>query len=864
MEDVRHPIDMLAEEFLDRLRTGQRPTIDEYACQHPQWAEEIRDLFPALEALERGKPNEDFDEAPPFSIDGFTPQVLGDYRIIREIGRGGMGIVCEAEQVSLGRRVALKLLPPHVAKDAHALLRFRREARSAARLHHTNIVPVFEIGHHQGLHFYAMQFIHGQGLDEVITELSRVRRLAASRGLRPRPSAPSPSLATDLAGQLLSRPFELPPSQGRLSPQQAIPQRSDTDGHAQPGEEVRMAEEQQPSGCEHRALLLNRRYFDNVAGIGVQIADALAYAHAQGILHRDVKPSNVLIDVHGTVWLTDFGLAKDDTSDVTKTGDVVGTLRYMAPERFRGHADARSDVYSLGLTLYEMLTLRPGIRQHGLSPREAAQGTTPPLVAPRAVDATIPKDLETIVLKATAADRALRYPSAAELAEDLRCYRARLPIQARRMNWLGKTWLWCRRNPSLAGMATAAALLLILACLGWTASHLLRTQRDRAIQAEQAARQAELSAQRAERMARAQQRLAKATSFRISGVPGSRQRALDELRQALQLVPTGSLRDDIRDEAVAALAMTDVEFETIRWDELISATRNTPLLSPAVTKLGRVLTYAFDSSYQQLAVFDPEQNQVLVFDRLARKVTHRFANATLKEDPAVNLLRFSASGSLLIAGSVTDRGQLTVWSLPREQAVYQTEGVIRFDISPDDQWLAIARASDAIELVDLLQSRRGPRTELASAAESLSFSPNGRQLAVCFGSRAPLVSVLDSQTLELAAQLKLDAPNVQQLAWHPNGVDLVLARGNAGRGEVWNVATGRLLSRTAIGPSWVSWCNVDPLGELLLTSAWDGTTRLWGLHSGRLILTLDRGIPLSHWSPWARFSEAVRPMGASS
>ncbi len=232
MDEIRHPIDELAEEFLERLRAGARPTIDEYAHEHPEFADEIRDLFPALEVLEQGKPNEDAEGDLSFSVDGMRPQVLGDYRIIREVGRGGMGIVCEAEQVSLGRHVALKLLPPHVAKNVQALFRFRREARSAARLHHTNIVPVFEIGHHQGLHFYAMQFIHGQGLDEVITELSRVRRRAASGDLPHTPFAPSPSLATDLAGQLLSRPFEPPPSQDRLSPQPAIPQRSDTDGDA--------------------------------------------------------------------------------------------------------------------------------------------------------------------------------------------------------------------------------------------------------------------------------------------------------------------------------------------------------------------------------------------------------------------------------------------------------------------------------------------------------------------------------------------------------------------------------------------------------------------------------------------------------
>ena len=449
IEDGRHPIDQLAEEFLERLRAGQRPTIETYAHQHPQLADEIRELFPALEVLERGKPNEELDPSPWFSLDGAIPHVLGDYRIIREVGRGGMGVVCEAEQVSLGRHVALKLLPPHVSKDADALLRFRREARSAARLHHTNIVPVFEIGHDAGIHFYAMQFIHGQGLDEVIAELSLVSPRVTATGPRPNNlPAPRSWLATDLADQ---------------------------------------------------------RYFDNVAGIGVQIADALAYAHAQGVLHRDVKPSNVLMDIHGTVWLSDFGLAKDDTSDVTKTGDVIGTLRYMAPERFRGHADPRSDVYSLGLTLYEMMTLRSGLLQPRLSPAERARGTQPGagnLPAPRAVDSAIPRDLETIVLKATATDRAARYQSASELADDLRCFRARLPIRARRLNWLAKSWLWCRRNPSLAGTATAAAIFLILASLGWSASHLLRTQRDRAMRAETAARRAEKFALSAEQAAR--------------------------------------------------------------------------------------------------------------------------------------------------------------------------------------------------------------------------------------------------------------------------------------------------------------------------------------------------------------------------
>ncbi len=169
-----------------------------------------------------------------------------------------------------------------------------------------------------------------------------------------------------------------------------------------------------------------------MAQVGLQAADALDYAHQQGVLHRDVKPSNLLLDCRGTVWVTDFGLASlCDEQDVTRTGDLVGTLRYMAPERFSGAADARSDVYSLGLTLYELLTLRPAFESQQ-RPQLIRQVLQEEPVRPRAIDARVPRDLEAIVLKAAAREASHRYASAHELADDLRRFIDNRPIRARR------------------------------------------------------------------------------------------------------------------------------------------------------------------------------------------------------------------------------------------------------------------------------------------------------------------------------------------------------------------------------------------------------------------------------------------------
>lgn len=389
-DDSRDPIELLAEEFTGRIRRGESPEIDEYVLLHPEFAGSIRDLFPALEIMEQSRARR--KRTP--SADASQLDRLGDYRLIREIGRGGMGVVYLATQESLDRKVALKVLFRQSLGDENRRDRFEREARAAGLLHHTNIVPVFGFGEHEGIPFYAMQYIDGVSLRKFLDE---TRRLVAK------------------------------------------------------GEKT-----------------LGNEHWRFTARLGAQTAEALHHAHLHGILHRDIKPSNLLLDRSGSIWVADFGLAKlEDQRDLTDTGDIVGTVRYLAPECLERGGDARSDVYSLGLTLYECLLLESAFG--AASPRAllrmAAEGKIPRL---RRLNKRIPRDLEIIVLKATARDPRDRYATAEELASDLHRWLDDRPVRARRAGPIERLSRWCGHNRALAGSSAAAILSLALAAVvGW-------------------------------------------------------------------------------------------------------------------------------------------------------------------------------------------------------------------------------------------------------------------------------------------------------------------------------------------------------------------------------------------------------------
>ena len=456
----RNPVECLAEEFLERHRRGERPALTEYVDRHPEWAEEIRQVFPALVLMERLKPATG-DVTGTFLTGvqprvGQVPERLGDFRILREVGRGGMGIVYEAEQESLGRHVALKVLPSHALLNPRHLQRFLREARSAARLHHTNIVPVFGVGEADGLHYYVMQFIAGSGVHEVVDEL---RQFKAANRLAPAADA-DPAHEEGLLEITQGSPT------GRSSAPAATVLGDSGAGPAAAPHGPRAPESRPASEILSGS---GANFAKAVARVGLQVAEALAYAHGQGVLHRDIKPSNLLLDFQGTAWVADFGLAKaaEDGDDLSVDGNLLGTLRYMAPERFEGKADARSDLYALGLTLYELLTLRPAFDQTDRD-RLIHQVTTEVPPRPRTLDPAIPRDLETIVLKAIEHDPARRYQDASELADDLERFVADRPIQARSVGGIERAWKWARRKPAIAGLMVALTVSLVGGFVGVT------------------------------------------------------------------------------------------------------------------------------------------------------------------------------------------------------------------------------------------------------------------------------------------------------------------------------------------------------------------------------------------------------------
>ncbi len=471
-DETRDPVEMLAEEFLARHRRGERPSITEYAEVHPEWSDRIRSLFPTLMMMEGLKSGTHSPSGS--SRSGATepemPSQLGDFHIRREIGRGGMGVVYLAEQHSLGRLVALKVLAPEMMASPRTVERFRREAQAAARLHHTNIVPVFGTGEDQGRHFYVMQFIEGQSLDRVLGTLNpsvtvgQTGTLASGDAEREDPSSPfALCSAEQVALHLLHG--RMGSSSTHFDTRAPATERTSDSTNGSAGEPQKPSTDSSQPG-EGTTRNLRRRYWRNVAAVGMQAASAVHYAHHQGTLHRDIKPGNLMLGRTGTIWVTDFGLAKlAEQDDLTRPGDMIGTLRYMAPEQLEGISDRRTDIYSLGLTLYELLTLRPAFEasNRGKLLRQVSHDTPP---RPRSLNREVPRDLETIVLKAIAHEPERRYQSAGELAEDLERFLDDRPIRARRASLVEHAWRWCRRNPALASVSALALVLMILVVCG--------------------------------------------------------------------------------------------------------------------------------------------------------------------------------------------------------------------------------------------------------------------------------------------------------------------------------------------------------------------------------------------------------------
>lgn len=378
------PLDAAIAAFLQELRAGRSPSVEAIARKHPALAERLQELLPLVAAMEQLKAGQELAPQKVSVPPDFRLEQLGNCRMLREIGRGGMGIVYEAQQEPAGRRVAVKVLPWRSPGSSQWRERFEREARTAASLHHPHIVPVYQCDEQDGWCYYVMHLVEGIGIDEII------------RLLR----APEGSVGASQVRELF------------------LGHSVESNGMAFPS--------QRPS---HEERILRRNGWSQFARIGIQVAQALQYSHSRGILHRDIKPGNLLVDCRGSVWVTDFGLAVEtDPMLRSLAPNLAGTLRYLAPEQLDGVVDRRSDIYALGVTLYELCTLQPLFAVgHRAQLVDHIRSAAP--AAPRSVNRSVPRDLEAIVLRAIAKDPADRYPAAEAMLADLMRFVRRQPVE---------------------------------------------------------------------------------------------------------------------------------------------------------------------------------------------------------------------------------------------------------------------------------------------------------------------------------------------------------------------------------------------------------------------------------------------------
>jgi eukaryotic-like serine/threonine-protein kinase len=652
---------------------------------------------------------------------------LGDFRLLREIGRGGMGIVYEAEQVSLGRRMALKVLPLFDALDPRQLVRFHNESRAAASLKHPNIVGVHSIGFERGLHYYAMDYIDGRTLATVIAQ-----RQATS------------------------------------------------DAGANETEE----------------------YVRTVARWGIQAADGLDHAHTLGIVHRDIKPSNLMVDALDHLWITDFGLAMGDTiTGPTMSGDLLGTLRYMSPEQASGQRqvlDSRTDIYSLGATLYELVTLQPAFPTENRQELLRHITDTDPS-PPHHLNQSVPRDLETIILKAMGKEPAARYSSARALADDLRRFLDDQPIAAQRPTLRERAGKWLRRHRALAWGATA--LLIVTTLLSLTGVLLVARERREAIrQRDEAQRQRE-EVRRRETSLRQHLNVANIHWAWRAWSSGK----LDQATEYLAQQQPGPGEEDTRSFA---------------WYYLWRLCHNPCTVLAGHT--GAVYSLAFSPD-----------GKTLVSGGIDHKVVHWDA-ATLQERTRwedfpddINCIRFSADGRLIATAGEEKR--VRIWDAQSGQLVQSwTDFVLPVAavfFTPDGTQLLATEVewTENGAFTSLWDVATGERKTRFPGARLLAMSPDGQ------------TALLDQGLWHWSAEAERNAPLSLGPALSPGpyaGVFLpdgtTVATGGFGHPIVVQKMPGRELITTLYGHTGrVRALAVSPRDTLLASGSDDGVVFLW-------------------------------------
>ncbi len=753
------------------------------------------------------------------------------------------------------------------------LERFRREARAAARLHHTNIVPVFEIGQDGDVRFYAMQFIQGQSLDAVITELRHLRIHSQSKGNgddQARSRRETRALAPSVARSILTGGFlpegDVLSSSGIVNARSAAKPRSAALALAKAvavGEDVTeagplsefapdsspsptpMSSAVLPGGAQLSVAEMRRQVlYRSVAHIGRQAAAALAHANARGVIHRDIKPSNLLLDTDGVVWVADFGLAKAEDDGLTETGDVLGTIRYMAPERFSGQADPRSDVYALGMTLYELLLLRPAFDSpNRLALIDVVKNVDP--ARPRSIDPRIPLDLETIVLKAVEKDPKARYASADALNEDLRRFLADEPILARQVSTAERYWRWARRNPGIAWLGGAVTALLVVVAVGsLLAAGRFASLAKRESKAATAERLAHVEADQDRKTAEKARADAQAETYRamLSEVkalraghqPGWREEALANLAR-LAVMPTPR-RDlvELRTEAVASIGEFEVK-EVARFEgrdvESVYSLDFSPDSKTLVTasEVGVVDLWDVPNRMHARRLGDSER----------RGAVKSWIGGRARFLPSGFLAYIAGTGNVAFlnaSGQPTARPSLNGGA----QRLYGWKTIVKVAFS---RWDGATGASASTT------PGAGRCGKLSRGPQWLRSAPSGQRLAQEDADHNIELHPTDGHGP--AVTLGPHRDTITQLAFSPDGERIASSSGQTV--TLWNVATREEVLTLRGHKESVTGFAFSPDGDVIATSCGDHTTRIWDLRSGQALAVIP--------GPWFMRAVAFSPDG---
>lgn len=768
-DSFREDIDQLFQEWLDASRAGKHQDADAFLAKLPNnLRPELKRMIDDFEVLSQSLG----EDGPSFE----SGRIIDDFRLIRELGRGGMGTVWEAEQLSLKSRVALKLLKPQFSFSPSSLARFQREAEAGGRLQHSGIVKTFGVGEAEGVHWIAQELVSGG--------------------------------------------FTLADALSEQRDQVELPQ----------------------------------DWYRKTAERFTQLADALESAHKAGVIHRDIKPGNILITEDGATKIADFGLAQiQDDFALSRTGEFLGTPFYMSPEQAmskRIDLDHRTDIFSLGATLYETLTL---VR--------AFDGDTSQQVFhkilleepqdPRQIRSRVPRDLAVICGKCLEKNAANRYASMAELAEDLQCYLNHEPILAQPPSAIFRAAKWCHRHRVIAvsGLVAAVALVAISAL-----ALKIFQEKERTTIALARAQTAEVNAKFETRAKEAalqeeirERRRAELESYRAN---------INAASSATALGQTGIARQ--------ALELCSPEFRGWEWDYLSLAMDQS--LRTIHTPNAYVVDVCWSPDSRRFASCGDGDGTISIWNAVSGELESRLTGgkgyegglcwspdglrlATWRMDGFVQIWDVKG-GALQHDFSAHEVGSLTVcWSPDGQQLASCSNmdesvrvwdsgsGLLRFAIpglqaagasigwSSDGRRLAISCSDGVIRILEagsgLLERALSGHIEHSTA---VSFCPDGSKLAS--GGFDNLIRIWDVETGNVLATLEGHGDAVGSVCWSPDG--LRIASGSYDESiRIWDVSTGEIDATLAAHTAAVNSVAWSADGVFLVSASVDRTIRIW-------------------------------------